>query len=168
MTIHDADIFSIPETDQLYLGPFIDLRLREINLSRRRLAVALGVNASIVDLWVREKRPVPHLRLESLAEVLQVPLVGLLSAARVDSRTPKERYTSNWRQRYTNSPMRPHEVVIPSPIQPRAVQPSQVPLAWCTSDHGTGQYRRHHHGVLPVWGRGLATFIHDYTIVAQA
>lgn len=140
--------------DTVYLGEVIEPLLRELGWSQARLARDLSVDPSIIGLWIHNSRPVPYGRLHALAEALDVAVDFLLANGRMLFHAPVPKS----QRVYVRSPMPAHEVVIPSPIQetaPLPIPPSQVRLAWCTSDHGTGMYRRHHHGVLPMWGPGI-------------
>lgn len=128
-------------------------RLDDLKITQADVARELELDVSVISLWCQGKRAVPANRLDRLAEILQFSVADLLhlealmgvdAAPLAPLGKPVE---VGPRPSFVPPPEAPAEFVdIPRPpLDP-------YPLRWCTSTHGTGIKRRHHHGYLPPWG----------------
>lgn len=164
----------ITERDKVFLGYTIKTRRYDLGLTKTDLARRLTLHPSIVGLWEDETRPVPHDRLEILAAALECNEVDLLEDARVVvngypigtgySTLPPDEHRLDVLARSRPLYRRIDILALleAHPV-PAAVKlpPSEVPLAWCNSDHGCGVCRRHHHGVLPSWAPGPMLVLYE-------
>lgn len=103
----------IPATTALYIGP----RLKQLRvwagLMQSELSRKLDVDASIVSLWERNLRPVPHNRVAALAAALKTTPANVLYDA--------EYRTYGWERQQARALKvadEPIEIIIPKPSRP--------------------------------------------------
>lgn len=158
-------------TDQVFLGPKIQELLGLSLLKQSEVARRVHIDASLIYLWSIDRRPVPHNRIEALAEALEVVPRDLMQGGRVVPSGAAAPYYLRIAAEIapvsvTNPVARklieeykapPPQLTFEDIVKPSPVGPSEVRLLWCESTHGTGIPRRHHHGVAPSWGPGFMT-----------
>lgn len=133
--------------DAVFLGPQILQLIEYSGLKQVVIARRIGVDQSIIYLWAKDRRAVPRNRIPALAKALETTVEELMDAARI---TPNG-YVAYYGQGVTEVEEAPVEDVLLQ-YTAKPVRPSRVPLSWCSSTHGTGRWREHHHGTVPVWG----------------
>lgn len=158
MTI-DTQVREVGPTDQLFLGPNITHHRKLEGLTMSEVSRRMRIDPSIVTLWERDQRPVPHNRVAALAQALEVTEAMLLD----DARVVVDGYRAG--RLPPDVPQVPPQAAplppTPPPLPPLAPLPPPMPqsmyaLLWCSSRHG-GELRRHHHGPAPSWAPGVTT-----------
>lgn len=138
------DALNIPESVALYVGRRLSVARVRAKITQSELARAINVDSAITSLWERDRRPIPHSRVDQVAAVLKTTARALLEdAATRRYRQPPDQGMRAFVVPPQSEPVRPRETVPPSE------RPS---LSWCTSDHRSGGERRlHHHGLAVHW-----------------
>jgi transcriptional regulator with XRE-family HTH domain len=157
---HACQIGNPPES--LPVPPYLGRQIREAlepkwPLNQADVAKRVGVDSSIIHLWLRDKRPVPWNRIGALAEALETTEDALLGNYPRPTVIPPLRVVAGGSEDAEPAfvPMfeEPEEEVVDLEL-PEPPPSAVTRWLWCEADHGSGVPRRHHHGIAPFWRLG--------------
>jgi transcriptional regulator with XRE-family HTH domain len=148
MTADAFDALNIPESVALYVGRRLSVARVRAKITQADLARALNVDSAITSLWERDRRPIPHNRVDQVAAVLKTTARALLE----DAATRRYRQPPDKGMAAFVVPPLPEPVREPTTPPPSA----RLSWSWCTSSHGSGvKAPLHHHGLAPFWAPGV-------------